>query len=48
MGVSDAATLDGLARMDDGNAWLYTWVREGRMSEFQFALLTRALAKMVS
>ena len=46
MGIHDKETLYGLSVMDERDTWMYSWVKEGRISEFQFAILKQGLNKM--
>ena len=45
IGVTDGHALDGLGRMHGREAFLYSWVRSGKMTELQFAVLTRKFAE---
>ena len=45
-GIHDKETLNGLSVMDERDTWMYSWVKEGRISEFQFAILKQGLNKM--
>ncbi|KAI0647002.1 hypothetical protein C8Q79DRAFT_925650 [Trametes meyenii] len=47
-GITDSVTLDGLARMDARNKWLYGFVREGTLTELQFVAIQTGLDKMMS
>ena len=42
-GVVDEAHLEGLASMDNRDAWIYTWVKENWITEFQFNILINGL-----
>ena len=44
-GVKDGPSLHALLRMKDWQGWLYTWVRQGKLTEFQFTLISRGLEK---
>ena len=46
MGVSDNAALQGLARMNMRDEFLYSWVKQNLITELQFAVIIEALRTM--
>ncbi|KAI0670433.1 hypothetical protein C8Q78DRAFT_1036160 [Trametes maxima] len=47
-GIADGAALNGVARMEGRNKWLYSLVREGTLTELQFIAVVAGLDKMRS
>ncbi|KAI0647003.1 hypothetical protein C8Q79DRAFT_957375 [Trametes meyenii] len=47
-GITDGMALGGLARMDGRDKWLYSFVREGTLTELQFVAIQAGLNKMKS
>ena len=45
IGVTDGHALEALGRLDGRDTFLYSWVRSKKMTELQFAILTRAFAQ---
>ncbi|KAI0646998.1 hypothetical protein C8Q79DRAFT_599051 [Trametes meyenii] len=39
-GITDQASLRGVPRMAGWRRWLYSWVREGRLTELQFKMVS--------
>ncbi|KAI0709185.1 hypothetical protein C8Q76DRAFT_813379 [Earliella scabrosa] len=46
MGVTDGAALQGVARMSTRDAWVYSWVKENRITELQFTAIVSGFKKM--
>ncbi|KAI8998685.1 hypothetical protein BD414DRAFT_475783 [Trametes punicea] len=46
-GLVDEVSLRGMLRMQNWRSWLYSWVKEGRLTELQFAMVSEGLAKVV-
>lgn len=42
-GVTGGPELNGLAQMDARDSWLYCWVKERRITEFQYSLILAGL-----
>ncbi|TBU65878.1 hypothetical protein BD310DRAFT_837180 [Dichomitus squalens] len=47
MGVNDPVTLRGLSGMESRDRWLYSWVKEGRITELQFEIIRAGMQKIV-
>ncbi|TBU50981.1 hypothetical protein BD310DRAFT_910950, partial [Dichomitus squalens] len=46
MGVNDPVTLRGLSGMESRDRWLYSWVKEGRITESQFKIIRAGMQKI--
>ncbi|KAI0721719.1 hypothetical protein C8T65DRAFT_630991 [Cerioporus squamosus] len=46
-GVTDRSSLRSIRCMENWRAWLYTWVKEGTLTELQFKMVTDGMEKIV-
>ena len=46
-GVTDRTSLRGVRCMENWRAWMYTWVKEGHLTELQFKIVTDGMEKIV-